>query len=386
MSKLPTPDQVLNNETKKTSALKIAVALFIVVLICIGAYFLLSKHNPYNKKKVFTEFDAIGNIIASSHVDYIGAAPINLVYFNEGIAVSTNNAVEILNLYDRLFLQFQTCAMKNPQIRASNDKTLVFDVGGDNFVVTDKTSIKHEQKWDNNIINARLNQNEYICILSDDSGYLSGVTVLNNKYKESYKWQSTEYYFIDADLSKDNKILALAAANAVDSKLCSYLIICKISSKNDRRVIAIGDEIIREVFFRDNNIYVLTSKAFYGYSQNGDKNFEKFFGENALKYTSFQSNEIFTLVFEDGAKTKLVNLDKNGNTLGETESNDDITFIKNNGKYVVVLSGLSIDLYNENLNLIRRTIDSEKTISVDVMEDGIVLSISGSGINFLKLK
>ena len=74
----------------------------------------------------------------------------------------------------------------------------------------------------------------------------------------------------------------------------------------------------------------------------------------------------------------LVTFDEEGQILGELRPAETILDISANEKYVTMLTGRELQIYNQNLNLYYQTSDVNEAISVCARDDGTALLISYS--------
>jgi hypothetical protein len=71
------------------------------------------------------------------------------------------------------------------------------------FVVEDRT-VKWDEKFSNNIINASINKNGYIAIVTEASGYRNSVKVMASLGRELFDWVVADDYIISASISDEN--------------------------------------------------------------------------------------------------------------------------------------------------------------------------------------
>ena len=152
---------------------------------------------------------SIGVALSSGHraggnrkpFTYASAAQIEADAVGNGLAIVSNNGMELLDSGGRL-------AMKKPAVTASTSSAAAFDIGNTNLIIGDLHGASHVLKLKQNILTASMNDNGYLAVCTESSGYHGEVTVYNPQAQEVYRWYSGEAYLLTAQVSPDNRYLA----------------------------------------------------------------------------------------------------------------------------------------------------------------------------------
>ena len=136
--------------------LLVIVAALIIVLNrnSIGVA-LSSGHRSRSNRKPFT---------------YSSAAQIEADAVGNGLAIVSNNGMEILDSGGRLAMK-EVVAMKKPAVTASTTSAAAFDIGNTNLILGDLHGTSHVLKLKNNILTATMNSDGYLAVCTESNGY-----------------------------------------------------------------------------------------------------------------------------------------------------------------------------------------------------------------------
>ena len=142
---------------------------------------------------------SIGVALSSGHraggnrkpFTYASAAQIEADAVGNGLAIVSNNGMELLDSGGRLAMK-ELVAMKKPAVTASTSSAAAFDIGNTNLIIGDLHGASHVLKLKQNILTASMNDDGYLAVCTESSGYHGEVTVYNPQAQEVYRWYSGE--------------------------------------------------------------------------------------------------------------------------------------------------------------------------------------------------
>ena len=113
--------------------------------------------------------------------------------------------------------------ISNP-IFASNERFLcVAENGGSKIYLLSGENIVWQQDVEGNISKVNVNKNGYVSVIVKGTSYKSIIVTFNDKGKELFKTYLSSTNAIQADISNDNKYLAIAEVNSSGSIVQSYV-------------------------------------------------------------------------------------------------------------------------------------------------------------------
>ena len=114
-----------------------------------------------------------------------------------------------------------------------------------------------------------VNKKGYTTVLTGETGYKSVVVVYDNRGVEKYRWYSDESYAIDAKLSDNSKILAVASVKMDGNKLNTVIEQYKIKEENVLSSIIIDDLVPYSITFDGSKLVLIGDKKAYTVSKGG---------------------------------------------------------------------------------------------------------------------
>ena len=141
-----------------------------------------------------------------------------------------------LSIYNRAGEQINI-SMTNP-IAKTNDKHLVLvEKNGKKVSLINNNKVIWDRELDFNIYNVNVNQNGYVVVMGNNNMYKSIIVVISNEGDELFIIYISSNIVIDAEISDDNKILAIAEVNyskPIVESIIKYMSIDKaIKEPND---------------------------------------------------------------------------------------------------------------------------------------------------------
>ena len=150
---------------------------------------------------------------------------------------SVGNALYLLNdSYVEMYspkggaMQIAQHNMKNAELCASEQRTLVFDRGKRAVNIYNNKELLFAFETENDIFAADIATNGAYAVATDSVGYASQVEVYNKKYSKVYTWYSSDDLVSDVLLSNNGKQLAVSMIFAKDGVLKSKVYVLKVGS------------------------------------------------------------------------------------------------------------------------------------------------------------
>lgn len=232
------------------------------------------------------------------------------------------------------------------------------------------------------VLDCELSADGCVCYAASDSGCKTQVTVLDRKFRETYKWKSFSCYINCCAISEKAQRLAVVGLNQIDSIFCSTLSILRTDTADDA-VIAeaeLGNQVIYELWFLSNDrivaigessalFFTTGGECLHTYDYDGKTLTDFTRGKNGELYLSFDCNS-------SGVQSLLVALSPDGETTAEKEFEGEIQSITANGKYLAVLTDRSLSVCDRKLEVYDETGEQTAANRALARKDGSVLLVS----------
>ena len=187
-------------------------ALFVVVfvVVCVALLLALFYNADDNTNAAGLDRGADAAVLAAESRD---EAIVSLLYdagentefclYKGYIIKCSRDSFSILNKSgEELFRK--SIDFQRPALTCAGDYLLVYDIGGRSAFVVEDRSIKWEEKFSNNIINASINKSGYMAVVTEESGYRNSVKVMAPLGRELFTRVIADDYVVFACVSDDN--------------------------------------------------------------------------------------------------------------------------------------------------------------------------------------
>ena len=306
--------------------------------------------------------------------------------FKDGIARITGDSLVIM---DNVGTQFQSVltGFNSPALVTSNRYVLAYDRGGNRLIVTNSFTVVFDTTFEDNIVLASMNNNGYIAVVTESDAYKNKVIVYNSSFDEIYKINSMTRYILAANISNDNKSLALSSYYIKDSNIIPQINYYKFSEPEEVWSSDFNDDVAVQVLSKDDGCVV----GLFGWgvsilSSRGEEKFKLEFGDRILQACciNYGRYNAVTMSSSLSGKSKITVFDDNGKTISEisTEdtavsidiSSDRLAVLSRDMLYIYTVTGKLID-QRENTNNATKVLFSDKNSALVVSESNVVYNL-----------
>jgi hypothetical protein len=154
-----------------------------------------------------------------------------------------------------------------PALTHAGDYLLVYDMGGRSAFVMEDKIVKWDEKFSNNIINASINKDGYIAIVTEASGYRNSVKIIASLGRGLFDWVVADDYIISANISEDSGQFMVNRIKTSGISVRSGLEFIDIKSEPFAAIESDeGKVILRAFYIGDNNFCAATDTEIKLYS------------------------------------------------------------------------------------------------------------------------
>lgn len=336
-----------NKNNKLKSGLRYARILLLLIMAVAALILIFSnrdKINMDNLKRLAAKIDLglstekqIDKTIIDFDYDSTGVVD---VYKDGIVRVTTDNLV----VMDSVGTQFQSVltGFSAPALITTNKYILAYDQGGKRLIVTNSFTVLFDKTFEDNIVSVSMNENGYIAVITESNAYKNKLIIFDSSFREVYKINSLNRYIISADVSNDNRYVAVSSLYIKDSNTIPQIVYYKLNS----------EEVVWEYSFEDNIAVTLKTKntgsvcSLFEWGtcildSNGDLKYKYEFGNRILQNCHLDNDKYNIMVLSESL---------NGNS--------EIVIFNNKGKQVsdinVDYSVLSVDVYDDRFVVLSR--------------------------------
>jgi len=279
--------------------------------------------------------------------------------------------------------------MGQPAITSSAGNYIAFDIGGSAVRVFNNTRITSSIEASGTVVSASINKNGWFCIVTQDgSGYRGIVTVYNNTGNDVYRVSIGGGFVLSAELSDDNKNLAILSFTSTGSRISFYHDID--TSDEPFYIFDYSGGIVLEITYLPNgNILAFSTDLVFVVDGHGEREVLYSYHDNRLGGYAYHKNFIALHLYDYGIghQGRLVTLLTDGTVLGETGIERDIISMSAIDNSLVVLRNDGVAFYNEELeefSLSAGSISAAGAIRILALRDNIAIATSDNSAVVLR--
>ena len=265
-----------------------------------------------------------------------------------GLAIVSSSGIQLLNDSGQTVVK-QVFSLGSPAVSASASNCAFYDVGGTTLWVADFSGNVNNISISDSIISVSVNKNGWMAVVTEKTGYKAFITIYDAGLTPVYELHFGSAYVLSAQVSPDNKNVALLTAGSGGGGISIY----PLSSKEVSASFSSPGELFIDISYINQNricaisesrTMILDEKL----SEKGSYDFgELYLTDYTLDGSGFAA--VFLGKYRSGNAGKLVTIGQDGALLAETEVIRDLTSMSALGKRLLVCYSDELVLYSSEL-------------------------------------
>ena len=269
----------------------------------------------------------------------------------DGFAVASASGIQLLDSRGNTVVK-EICSMDTPAVAACETAALFFDIGGDTCKLARFDGSCQTIEVGNCIISACVNDSGYFAVISEESGSKGLVRVFDSDGALLYQWYSGTGYPLRAQVSPDNKNMAVLCLTEDGSVLHFF----KLSSEDEQASLSYPGQLLFDLHYMSTGrLAVLGGEGLYFAAGDGSQVGFYDFGGRYLSAYDFGGSGFATVYLSEyraGAGGTLLTLDSGGTVLGSVPLEGDLISLSARGRQVLYAAADRLELYSQSLQLI----------------------------------
>lgn len=269
------------------------------------------------------------------------------------LAVASSSGLQLFDEDGNTVLH-EIFSLAEPGLTVCADRVAAYDIGGTQLSVADFDGDIQTVAVSEAIVSASLNENGWLTVVTDATGYKGMVTVYDASLNAIYEWYSGKGYVMNAALSAGNSRLAVLCAEEGGSAVHLF----SLDSEEERGCYAVTDELFADLYWIDGDRLCALSQTRLAFlNDKGELAGEYSYGGMYLYDYSKDGDGFFTLVlsqYRSGSAAKIVTVSPNGAMLGETVPAGDVESVSVCGKQVLLCGGGTLTVYNQQMEQLKQ--------------------------------
>ena len=268
----------------------------------------------------------------------------------DGLAVASTSSVQLLNAAGETLFK-QVASYETPAVFGSAKGALFCDIGGKHAVFADFAGEGHALPAGGEIHTAGMNDSGWFYLVTAEAGYKALVSVYNSACEKQFEWWSGSGYVLRAAISPDNRSLAVLCAERDVSKLHFF----SLGSEDERAAATVADTLLFDLCYTGgDSVCAIGERGLWFFRDTGDQlGAYPLDGRYLLDYAFDRASFVTAFVsdYRSGAGGTLLTFGSDGRVLGSAALDRDVISLSAAGKQLLVMTGGSLALYNQELVL-----------------------------------
>ncbi len=298
------------------------VFLLLAVVVCVSVAYLVTS-NQFVRGLLYHDLNRKGAV----NIPVDGSFITDYQVFDGHVLSCSKNGVKAYSLNGSADwettmsnLSTQMLSFGNPVLRTGKDHCLVYDKGGKDLLKFQHRSVSSLISTDQPILFAKLFDNGYIAVVTEDSGSKEQVGIYDKNGQQIFIWHSGEENILDAALSSNGQTLVISALDTGDGKLMNHLMFFNLSQPEPYAGASKENVLMTNLkFYHGNkNIVAISDTGVLHFNQKGDTIHSYDFGGRELSAFQYLNGGEVALVFNSNYENKyrIVIVDEQGREKG----------------------------------------------------------------------
>ena len=356
----PLSDRELERKKKQSSIKRkrIITASILLVVLFVVVFFAtntdkLSCHNISN----FISYgllnrDSDQRFPINIHGQSITAG--NFARKGQDLCYTSDTKTVLLNNYGKAEYSVQH-AFINPVLTVSENKVLVYNLGGKGFQIIEKEGQVYSSEADDNIFCAAMNKNGVYALVTQTRGYLSKLTVYDKENNQIFAYSFADYYVTSVTLNENGKQAVAAGVSAADGVASAAIYVLDFTKDKPLYFSEFEGDIIYEVrYLNDRCAAAVGGAASYTVNTSGGNIEEfKYEGRTLTAYDINTDTDTYTVSVSgsgDGRNCEILSFNSSGKLDKSFSTEDKVIALSTYKGRVTLLTNESVKLYGKDGN------------------------------------
>lgn len=247
---------------------------------------------------------------------------------------------------------------QNPMLKISDNRSIIYDIGGKYIEINSKSKTLHTAALDNNIISAAISSHGIYSVVTESKGFLGQLTVYSkdgdNVY---YKYNFADHYITDVAISENGKSTAVCGCTAQNGSMVSTVYVFDYKNEKPKVKLDYNDNMMIQIEYLSNgNIVAIGDKLISVINPRNGTSKDYDYSNKTLISFDINKNDGILLALslsEDGNNTTMVLINKSGKVENTFETKNNIKSVNFKHRKIAALSYGNLYIYNLSGNKLK---------------------------------
>jgi len=371
-----------NGTAKKPNLFVRLLALLVSCALVLGALTLVVYRDKLNAdalRRWLTYRNLETNQLGQSEpFTHVGGERLQISCLDRSAIIASQAGVSLYSTSGQP-LVVEVATMDHPVLSSNGSTAVVYDAGGQSLYVFQKLEEMFALPADSasQILSAQVNENGWLVVTAQQSGYKGSITVYNGSYEKVIQINLSSTFVVDAALSPDNKTVAVVTMGQENGVFQSRLLFYPIDSTQPSDEVALGNLTVLNMKYEDNQIWILGEKQMLLVSPRTHETQQWSFGQYYLKSCTLGGDGYAVLLlsrYRAASAELAVVLGPEGTPLSEKPLQGQTISACARGRYLALLGSNGLEIYlAQDLSPYATLTDTQGARLVSLFSDGSAL-------------
>ncbi|MCC8182422.1 MAG: DUF5711 family protein [Clostridiales bacterium] len=370
--------------------LRILASLFTALLVAIAVVLVLNRDQlNLDLVKRYLTYQDLERTEEGQGVEFDLSSETDNTYaaLSDSLIVCNANHIWVYSDGGTAYVDMEA-SLAQPVVQTAGSYALVYDAGGGELYLFSGRMLvwEYETSGDYGLISARVNDQGWIAVAEQATGYKAAVTVYDASQNKIVTENISSSFVMDAVVSPDNSQVALLTIGQDGLDFVSTLTLYSCSDGSETASAQVSNAVVLDLSWDDDGIWLQ--------EENGvrrlDGNCQELgsWSESSYSLQSYSLQDGYAVeyfsYYRSGALGEIVVLDDQGAVSGTLEIEDEVLSVTAAGRYIAVLTGSGLTIYTSDLEEYASETDMTGMLQALARSDGTAILIgSGSAHVFL---
>ena len=252
----------------------------------------------------------------------------------------------------------------------------VCDIGGNEIYLLDSRGLVRQMTVEGQLLSATLNDKGYLAVTVNDSGYKGSVKVYDPMGAPVFDFHSADRYVMSAAVSRDGRHVLALTMGEMDGAFDNRLVTYRLNSAEPVGKVDLQGAVIYDVSALGTHFGAVSEEGFCILSAGGELRHTLPFDGDRLRRCHMGGDGYAALLlghYKSGGRCRLLTVNEDGKILGQLEVEGDVVELSVAGRYVAVLFGDRLTLYDKTLRELATLTEVSTVRQVLMRDDGSAL-------------
>ena len=303
---------------------------------------------------------------------YENDATSRFAVLNGSLVTVAANQLRVLD--ERSQVLYQTgVRFSSPDLVSGGDVAVAYDIGGTVLYALDSKGLRWEWETEGELIAVTVNPHGYVTATYNKNGVKAAVTVWDSKGEEVFTFHSSQRFVMTAALSRDSRTLAAVTMGQQDGAFQNFLVLYRLNSEEPVATTAVNGGVVYQLAAMQRDFCLVTEEGLYMVSDSGEQRASYSYGGQFVRRCAAGGGDWSAVLlsrYKSGGYASLIAVDANGDELGGCELDGEVLDVSAAGRYVAVLFGDRLAIYDKYLTEVAVLPDVSDARAVLMRDDG----------------